>query len=320
MLRRDAGRLQRVDGGPRRAAEDPEQEMLGPDEGATALCCERRSAVDRVRELRDGDKPVGFPAFVRRRGGADPRNEAHEVDAELLPNASHPRRMVGNKREQKLLGPDVPAVASPSLPVRARQDPTGVCVETVERTDRRPSRVRVGRATFTAHPGRSGVADSLLPKRGDHLMTDLLDRYAQRLENTRSVALALVQEPEQQVLRADVTMAELPRLVDRELDDLLRARRERDLAPRGRAIPAADRELDAGANLRQLYTEGIEGPRRHTFTLADQAEKEMLDPDVVVVQEHSLVLGERENSLGAIVEAVEGAHPRGATPPWPGPR
>src|SRR5207247_7917616 len=138
--------------------------------------------------------------------------------------------------------------------------------------------------------GGPRVADSLLPERGDHLMTDLLDRYAQRLENTRGVALALVQEPEQQVLRADVTMAELACLVDRDLDDLLRARVERDLARRGRASPTADQALDGRAGLRQVDAERVEGPRGHAFTLTDQAEQEMLDAYVVVVETGRLVL------------------------------
>jgi len=54
----------------------------------------------------------------------------------------------------------------------------------------------------------------------------LLERDAERFEDARGDALAFADETEQKMLGADVAVAELARLVDRELDDLLRARRE----------------------------------------------------------------------------------------------
>jgi hypothetical protein len=49
----------------------------------------------------------------------------------------------------------------------------------------------------------------------------------------------------------------------------------------------------------------MEHSRGGTFPFADEAEHEMLDADVVVVEADRLVLGQRENALGAVVEAIE---------------
>src|SRR5437870_6337139 len=78
------------------------------------------------------------------------------------------------------------------------------------------------------------------------------------------------------MLRPDVTVTELARLVDRELDDLFRARRERDLARRGRGVAAADDELDRLTHFAEVHPEGIEHPCRDALALTHQPEKEML--------------------------------------------
>jgi len=89
----------------------------------------------------------------------------------------------------------------------------------------------------------------LLTERRDDLVADLLERDAQRFEDARSDPLALAYEAEEQMLGADVAVAQLAGFIDRELDDLLGARRERDLAWRGGRIAAADDELDRSAHL-----------------------------------------------------------------------
>jgi hypothetical protein len=63
----------------------------------------------------------------------------------------------------------------------------------------------------------------LLAERGDDLVPDLLERHAERFEHARGDALPLAHQTEQQVLGTDVAVAELAGLIDRELDDLLRA-------------------------------------------------------------------------------------------------
>jgi hypothetical protein len=117
----------------------------------------------------------------------------------------------------------------------------------------------------------------------DDLVADLVEVDAERLEDTGGDPLALADEAEEQVLRADVVVAEATRLVDGQLDDTLRARGEPDLAD-DRAIAATDDELDRGPDLRQLDVHVLEDARGHTLALADEAQEQMLRADVVVVE------------------------------------
>src|SRR6202043_2109093 len=72
----------------------------------------------------------------------------------------------------------------------------------------------------------------------DDLVADLVEVDAERLQDARGDALALADQPEQQVLRADVVVAQATGFVDGELDDALGARREPDLTDDGPVAPA----------------------------------------------------------------------------------
>ncbi len=64
----------------------------------------------------------------------------------------------------------------------------------------------------------------------DHGLADAVEVGAELLQHLGGDALALADQPEQDVLGADVVVAELERLAERQLEDLLGARRERDVA------------------------------------------------------------------------------------------
>src|SRR5712691_7546665 len=124
----------------------------------------------------------------------------------------------------------------------------------------------------------------LLAERSNELMPKLLERHAKRLEHSGGDAFTFTHETEEQMFGTHMAVAELARFVDRQLDDLLRPRRERDLTWRSGRIAAADRELDRGAHLRQLDSERVEDACRHALTLAHEAEQQVLRADVVVVK------------------------------------
>ena len=109
------------------------------------------------------------------------------------------------------------------------------------------------------------------------------------------------------MLGADVVVVEPPRLVDGQLDHLLGARRQADLA-HDRPVAATDDELDRGADLGQLDAQVLEHPRGDAVALADQAEQQVLGADVVVVEALGLFLGEREDLAGSLGEFVESVH------------
>src|SRR5690242_7285682 len=116
-------------------------------------------------------------------------------------------------------------------------------------------------------------------------------------------------------------MAEAPRLIDGQLDDPLRTRRQADLADH-RAITATDDELDRGPHLGELDVHVLEHARRHALALADEAEQQVLGTDVVVVEALGLILGEGEDlsrSVGELVESVHGRVPGHCTrrADWP---
>ena len=138
-------------------------------------------------------------------------------------------------------------------------------------------------------------------------MADLVQVDPERLEDPGGDALPFPDEAEEQVLGADVVVAEPAGLVDRELDDALGAWRQADLAD-DRAVTATDDELDGGPHLGQLDVHVLEDPRGDTLAFPDQAEEEMLRPDVVVVEPLRLVLSQGQDLARAIRELVEAIH------------
>src|SRR5437762_11411044 len=75
-------------------------------------------------------------------------------------------------------------------------------------------------------------------ERGDDRLVDGGELRAEPREHARPDAFALADEPEQNMLGPDVVVAELECLAQRELEDLLRPRRERDVT-RWCSSPAA---------------------------------------------------------------------------------
>ena len=114
------------------------------------------------------------------------------------------------------------------VPVGAYQRLARVVVEAIDRRGRSECLRADGRPLDGR--GQPCALSAVLAERRDDLMADLLERDAERLEDARGDALAFAHETEEQVLRPDVAVTELAGFVDRELDDLLGAWRERDLA------------------------------------------------------------------------------------------
>src|SRR6266516_2633818 len=166
-----------------------------------------------------------------------------------------------------------------------------------------------GRARVLGAKGRRRGADEprrralLLPAPVhdlDHLLPEAWEVGAELDEHLGRHALALADEAEQDVLGADVVVAEIQRLAQAQLQDLLGARRERDVPARGAVAPADDL-LDLRAD--PLQRHAADPPQRlggGAFALVEQAEQEVLGADVVVVQEPGLLLGEHDHSPGPV--------------------
>ena len=106
------------------------------------------------------------------------------------------------------------------------------------------------------------------------------------------------------MLGADVVVAELQRFAQRELEHLLGARREGDVT-RGRLPAVTDDLLDLRAHGFERDAERLECLGRDAFTLVDQAEQDVLGPDVVVVEEPRFFLRKNDDPTGPVREALE---------------
>ena len=106
------------------------------------------------------------------------------------------------------------------------------------------------------------------------------------------------------MLGADVVVAEGKRLAQCELQHLLRPRRERDLA-RGHLVALADDPGNLRTDLLDGDVERLEHARGKTFFFAQQAEQDVLGPDVVVLESARLVLREYDDLASPFCEPFE---------------
>ena len=140
----------------------------------------------------------------------------------------------------------------------------------------------------------------------DDLLADPVEVGAELDQHLGGDALALADQPEQDVLRADVVVAELQRLAQRQLQHLLGPRRERDV-PARRLLALADDLLDLLADALEGDAEALQGLRGDALTLVDQAEQDVLGADVVVVEHPGLFLGQDDNPSRSVGEPLEHA-------------
>ena len=138
----------------------------------------------------------------------------------------------------------------------------------------------------------------------DDLVADLLGVGVEVEQDAGGHALVLAHEPEQDVLGADVVVAERERLAERELEHLLRARGERDLAGRD-LVALADDARDLRAHFLDRDVQALEHAGGKTFLLTEQAEQDVLGADVVVLEGAGLVLRENDDLPGSLSEAFE---------------
>ena len=138
----------------------------------------------------------------------------------------------------------------------------------------------------------------------DDLVADLLGVGVEVEQDPGGDALVLAHQPEQDVLGADVVVAERQRLAQGELEHLLGPRRERDLAG-GDLLAGADDANHLVANLLDRDLETLEYARREAFFLTQQAQQDVLGTDVVVLEGARLFLGQDDHLAGAFGEAFK---------------
>ena len=138
----------------------------------------------------------------------------------------------------------------------------------------------------------------------DDLVADLLGVGVEVEQDAGGDALVLTHEAEQDVLGADVVVAERERLAQRQLEHLLGARRERDLAG-GDLLAGADDADHLGADALDRDVERLEHPGGEALLLAQQPEQDVLGADVVVLERAGLFLRQDDHLPGPLCESLE---------------
>ena len=142
----------------------------------------------------------------------------------------------------------------------------------------------------------------------DDLVADLLGVGIEVEQDAGGNALVLADEAEQDVLGADVVVAERQGLAQRQLENLLGARGERDLARR-HLFALADDARDVGAHVFHRDVEGVEHARGEPLLLAQQAEQDVLGADVVVLEGTRLVLRKDDDLTCTLCKSLEHVWP-----------
>ena len=152
------------------------------------------------------------------------------------------------------------------------------------------------------------AAHRLLALVARHQLDDLLAHPAQvgsqADQHLGRHALALADQAEQHVLGADVAVAELERLAQRELEHLLGPGRE-GRRPAGGAARHADGLFHLLPDGLERDPHGLEGLGSHPLTLVDQSQKDVLRADEAVVEQSGFLLRQHQHSSCPVGEAFE---------------
>ncbi len=138
----------------------------------------------------------------------------------------------------------------------------------------------------------------------DHLLADPVEVGAELDQHLGGDALALADQAEQDVLGADVVVAQLQRFAQAEFEDLLGTRGEGDV-PGRRLLALADDLLDLLANAFERNAQTLESLGRDALSLVDQPEQDVLGADVVVVEHAGLFLGQHDHPAGSVGKSLE---------------
>ena len=154
----------------------------------------------------------------------------------------------------------------------------------------RPNWFRAGVSDFSSSARRlAGGRPAEEPQR---LVAHLLAVHAQLLQDARGDALSLADEAQEQVLGPHVVVPELARLLDGQLQHPLRLGGEGDLAQGQAAARRRHHALHGLADHLEVEPQVGEHVGRDALSLADEAQKEVLGPDVVVLKAPGLLASE----------------------------
>ena len=125
-------------------------------------------------------------------------------------------------------------------------------------------------------------------------------------QDLRGNALALADQAKQDVLGADVVVAQLESLAQREFQHLLGPWGEGNMT--GRSLLAlSDYLLDLLTHGAEGDVQRLKGLGRYSLAFMDEAEQYVLGSDVVVVEHARLFLGKHDNATGTVGKSLKHA-------------
>ncbi len=141
-------------------------------------------------------------------------------------------------------------------------------------------------------------------QKSQHHLSCLFQSRPQTHEHLGPDTFTLAQETEEQVLGADVVVAELERLTHREFKNFLCPWGERRRTRRSCSEHANDLvHLLPHSVQRDVHLgEGLGGK---AFTFLDESEEDVLGPYELMVQETRLFLGQHQDPTGTVSETLE---------------
>ena len=138
----------------------------------------------------------------------------------------------------------------------------------------------------------------------DHGLADFVELRSELLQHLSRDAFTLANEPEEDVLSADVVVTKLQCLAERQLENLLCPRGERDVAAR-RLRPLPDDLDNLLTDRLEVDAEALETTSSDALALVDQPEEDVLGADVVVVEETSFFLSKDHDSSCPVREPLK---------------
>ena len=129
----------------------------------------------------------------------------------------------------------------------------------------------------------------------DDLLANAVEVCAQFYENLCGNTFALTDETQQDVLGADVVVAQLQRFAETQLQDLLCTRSKRNV-PGGSLLALPDDFLHLFAHSLKGNIQRFESFRGDTFALVDETQQDVLGANVVVVEHLGFFLCQDDDS------------------------
>src|SRR5262249_38568193 len=185
---------------------------------------------------------------------------------------------------------------------------------TPEAVQSRRLRFPLRRLTLAARAFAAFIGFHVVPQQVQDFFPDVLESKPEVHEDLGGDALLLAQQPQEQVLGADVVVIEVAGLLDRILDHLLGSRRLRQLAGR----PDLRARLDEFFGLQSYFAaadvEVFEDVGGDPGAFLDESEEDVFGADVLVVEALGFLVGQLHHLASPVREAFIHCLPSPTTP------